>query len=103
VSFCAHAILSPREVLVVPDASRDDRFAGNPLVQFDPGIRFYAGVPILSPNGQPLGALCVIDRSPRSGDLPLVELSALADRAARAIGEISRHAEGGKRHAGARY
>jgi GAF domain-containing protein len=93
VSFCAHAILSPGDLLVVEDASRDDRFAGNPLVQFDPGIRFYAGAPILAPNGQPLGALCVIDSLPRSGDLPLVALSALADRAARAIADMMRHVE----------
>jgi GAF domain-containing protein len=90
VSFCAHAILSPKELLVVPDATKDDRFAGNPLVQFDPGVRFYAGVPILGPTGQPLGALCVIDNQPHGGELPLVELSALADRAALAIAEIAR-------------
>ncbi len=92
VSFCAHAILSPGAPLVVPDATQDDRFAGNPLVQSDPGIRFYAGVPVSGPGGHPLGALCAIDQRPRSGDLPLVELSALADRAARAIAEIARHA-----------
>jgi len=92
VSFCAHTILNPRDMLVVPDATQDDRFAGNPLVQADPGIRFYAGVPILGPNGQPLGALCVIDRRPHLGDLPLVELSALAERAARAISETTGYA-----------
>ena len=89
VSFCAHAILSPTEALVVPDAALDDRFAGNPLVQSQPGIRFYAGVPIIGLNGQPLGALCVIDRSPRNGVLPLEELAELAARAGRAIAEMS--------------
>ncbi len=103
VSFCAHAILSPRDLLVVEDATQDDRFAGNPLVQFEPGIRFYAGAPITAPNGQPLGTLCVIDTRPRSGDLPLVRLSALADRAARAIADMARHAEAGGPQTAGRY
>ena len=63
-SFCAHAIAT-REMLVVPDAAEDDRFSGNPLVTGDPDIRFYAGTPLLSSDGQPLGTLCVIDRKPR--------------------------------------
>jgi diguanylate cyclase (GGDEF)-like protein len=94
VSFCAHAILSPGDLLVVPDATRDARFSGNPLVQSDPSIRFYAGVPIIGPNGQPLGALCVIDRKPREEELPLQELSALADRAATKIAAIQAKAAG---------
>lgn len=94
VSFCAHAILSPNDLLVVPDATQDARFSGNPLVQSDPGIRFYAGVPIIGPNGQPLGALCVIDRKPRVEELPLQELSALADRAAIKIAQIRAKAGG---------
>jgi hypothetical protein len=92
VSFCAHAILSPDDMLVVPDATQDVRFSGNPLVQSDPSIRFYAGVPIIGPNGQPLGALCVIDRKPRIEELPLKELSALADRAATKIAAIQANA-----------
>ena len=65
VAFCAHAILAPEETLLVPDASSDPRFAANPLVLGPPGLRFYAGVPLLDPRGLPLGTLCVGDTEPR--------------------------------------
>lgn len=64
-AFCAHAILEPGTPLVIPDASRDPRFAGNPLVTGAPDIRFYAGVPLVNPEGAVLGTLCVLDRKPR--------------------------------------
>lgn len=64
-SFCAHTILEPSRMLVVEDSWTDPRFADNPLVAGAPGIRFYAGHAILSPDGMPLGALCVIDDEPR--------------------------------------
>lgn len=89
VSFCAHAILVPDDMLLVRDATQDVRFAGNPLVLFDPGIRFYVGVPITGAAGHAIGALCVIDRQPRTDALPLAELATLAERARRAIADIA--------------
>ena len=65
MAFCAHAINDPAETLVVPDATLDPRFADNPLVTDDPGVRFYAGRVVNGPDGDPLGTLCVIDDRPR--------------------------------------
>lgn len=65
-SFCAHAILEADRVLVVPDATCDPRFVNNPLVTAPDGIRFYAGVPLLSREGHAIGTLCVFDSRPRT-------------------------------------
>jgi GAF domain-containing protein len=63
-SFCAHAMKHP-EPFIVPNAEKDPRFSQNPLVTGDPNIRFYCGMPLRS-DGQGLGTLCVIDRTPRT-------------------------------------
>ena len=64
MAFCAHAILAEK-AFIIPDATQDFRFAGNPLVTGEPHIRFYAGIPIQAPNGEFLGTLCAIDTEVR--------------------------------------
>ena len=63
-SICAHAILDD-QVLQVPDALDDPRFADNPVVTGEPRIRFYAGVPLALADGSRAGTLCVLDYRPR--------------------------------------
>jgi excisionase family DNA binding protein len=84
-AFCSHAILQ-NDMFVVEDAMADARFRDNPLVQAEPHIRFYAGVPLRDKSGHPLGTLCVIDREPRR--LRASEMQGLLDLAEIAMTEI---------------
>lgn len=79
-SFCTHA-MQGGGCMIVPDARADDRFRDNPLVTGEPSIRFYAGQPLVSQEGMPLGSLCVIDGNPRAGltDEQRETLAMLAD------------------------
>jgi len=65
VAFCTHTI-EHREMLVVPDAREDARFQENPFVRHEPHIRFYAGAPLITPEGHALGTLCVLDMVART-------------------------------------
>lgn len=89
-TFCSHAVASGR-MLVVEDATRDERFAKNSLVQMDRGIRFYAGAPITLGDGHDLGTLCILDTKPRA--FSDAERIALADLAEVANSHISRQAK----------
>ncbi len=85
-AFCDYTIRTD-QVFVVPDATQDARFAANPLVTGAPFIRFYAGAPLVTPGGQALGTLCVIDSKPRHWTPDQVGL--LEDIAASVVTEIS--------------
>lgn len=85
-SFCAYAILA-NEPFQVLDASQDARFKNNPLVTGEPGIRFYAGMPLTTPEGLGLGSICVIDTTPREA-LDSLQLTMLGHFAKLAMARI---------------
>jgi diguanylate cyclase (GGDEF)-like protein len=86
-AFCAQAIRQPRP-LVVSDAGVDPRFRDNPLVQGEPGLRFYVGAPLRTPQGHAIGVLCAADRRPRQ---PTPEqIAAMVDLADLAMAELER-------------
>jgi EAL domain-containing protein (putative c-di-GMP-specific phosphodiesterase class I) len=83
LAFCSHAIMDPPRLMVVNDTATDARFAANPLVTRDPRVRFYAGAPLVAPDGSAVGALCVLDTRPRH--LTGAQLEALRQLAAHVI------------------
>jgi GAF domain-containing protein len=89
IAFCASAILQP-DVFMVPDTSKDERFAGNPLVVSEPKVRFYAGATLMT-QGQALGTLCVVDRVPRELTPEQVEALRALSRQALAQLELRRN------------
>lgn len=84
-SFCSRAMLGD-DVMLVPDARLDPRFRNNPQVVGRPYLRFYAGAPLISPEGQPLGSLCVIDYQPRT--LGRAEIAGLRTLARHVIAQL---------------
>jgi len=85
-SLCTHAILMPHQAMVVEDAAADTRFRDNPFVHGGPRIRFYAGAPLVTPDGHALGAVCVMDVQPRT--LSPRQLGALEGLARQAVAQI---------------
>ncbi|MBI3661734.1 MAG: HD domain-containing protein [Acidobacteria bacterium] len=85
VAFCSHTVLSS-EIMIVPDALEDERFADNPLVTQKPHIRFYAGMPLINTDGHALGTICVIDHEPRR--LTAAQEVALRVLATSAVGHL---------------
>ncbi len=91
ISFCSHAIAG-NGIFVVPDASRDPRFASNPFVTGELNLRFYAGAPVVDPEtGHALGAVCVVDTRPREGITAVQErvLTSMADLAMQRISNMA--------------
>lgn len=81
VSFCSHTIVEDKDILIVQDSRCDDRFKENPFVTADNGIVFYAGVPLVSPKGLPLGTICVADNKPKElSTSQVASLKALASQ-----------------------
>jgi PAS domain S-box-containing protein len=85
IAVCTHTILN-EDVFVVGDLAADDRFADNPLVTGEQGLRFYAGAPLITPQGHAIGSLCVIDTEPRS--FSEEQVRRLEDLAAMVINEL---------------
>jgi GAF domain-containing protein len=88
-SFCAYTMLEER-LTIVEDTLNDPRFAKNPLVRGEPRIRFYAGAPLITPEGYGLGSLCVLDREPRTLTTQQTQALAILARTVMAMMELRR-------------
>jgi len=78
-AFCSHAVLDKRDLLVIPDASSDPRFRDNPIVTGGPSVRFYAGAPLVTPEGFKIGNFCLIDNRARVEGMTADERETLMD------------------------
>jgi PAS domain S-box-containing protein len=87
LSFCTHTIQSDG-VMVVPDTTEDERFTDNPFVTGEPRIRFYAGAPLIAPNGHRLGTICLIDQRPHA-EFDEEDREALIDMAGVVMDELN--------------
>ena len=98
VAFCAHTIRSKLDLFIVPDATADERFKNNALVTGEPNIRFYAGAPLITPEGYRLGTLCIIDNKIRPEGLNLTEKQNFREMAGIVMDAlVTRKRERGKR------
>ena len=86
-SFCAQAIRQDG-MLIVPDARADPRFVDNPLVMRPPGVRFYAGAPLITPGGHRIGTLCVLDRKARANGLNAMQSRVMQTLSAQVVAEL---------------
>jgi PAS domain S-box-containing protein len=86
ISFCDHAVAADA-LLAIEDTHSDVRFADNPLVTGDLGVRFYAGQPVHAPTGEAIGTICILDRVPRT--FSAADADTLADLAALVEEELS--------------
>ncbi|KMO17283.1 PAS domain-containing protein [Methylobacterium platani] len=101
-SVCAHALAHPDSLLVIPDLTQDPRTRANPLVTASPGIRFYAGAPLRTPEGHVLGTLCVIDYVSRPGGLTATEADDLRALARQVTGHLAMRRAAAEREAALR-
>jgi len=90
-AFCAHAIQTVENIMIIPDATQDPRFRENPFVTGPFGLRYYAGAKITSPEGKHLGTVCVIDTKARPDGTTREQVRALKDLAYQAMTEIMSH------------